>query len=74
MGKKDKPKKISAKKEKYLKFRKEKTTTMDWTPPALTDEQVKQKQEDEMKISKFMRFSRNPPPTEVVERKMRSKR
>ncbi len=74
MAKKDKSKKISAKKEKYLKFRKEKSTAVDLTPPELTDEQMRQKQDDERRISSFWRFSKNPPPKEVVERRMKSKR
>lgn len=70
MSKKDKrPKKVSAKKEKYLKFRKEKPGTMDVSMPDLSDDQVRQKREDEMFINKFFRFSKNPPTKEVREKK-----
>ena len=72
--KKKKDKKISAKKEKYAKFRKDKPTAIDLTPPDLTPEQMKQKQEDEIKIGKFLRYNKNPPTKEIKERKMKSKR
>ena len=76
MGKKKKKKykKISAKKEKYAKFRKDKPTSIDLTPPDLTPEQMKQKQEDEIKITRFLRYSKNLPTKEIKERKMKSKR
>ncbi|RJQ15694.1 hypothetical protein C4573_06080 [Candidatus Woesearchaeota archaeon] len=75
MAKKDKEKKkVSAKKEKYLKFHKEKSATIDVRMPELTPEQQKQKQEDEMRINKFLRFSKNAPTKEVSERRMKSKR
>jgi len=56
MGKK----KVNPKKERYAKFRKEKSTTMDVRMPELTPEQHKQKQEDDMAISRFLRFNRPP--------------
>ena len=65
MGKKH----INPKKEKYAKFRKEKPSTMDLTMPDLTEEQQKQKQQDEMLIGKFLRFSKNRPTKELRERK-----
>jgi len=75
MGKKNKkPKKISAKKERYAKFRKEKPASVDITMPDLTDEQIKQKREDEEKINRFLRFSRNKPTKEIVKRREKSKR
>jgi len=77
MGKKknkNKTKKVNPKKEKYAKFHKEKDTTVDLTPPDLTDEQQQNKQEDEKKIDRFVRFNRNPPTKEVVARKAKSKR
>jgi hypothetical protein len=77
MGKKKKnkgKKKLSAKKEKYTKFRKEKTTTFNFTPPELTPEQRAQRLEDEKTMAYSMRFGRNAPPKEIVERREKSKR
>lgn len=71
---KNKKKKVNAKKEKYAKFRKEKPSTMDLTPPDLTPEQQKQKMEDETNIDRFLRFNRNPPTKAINLRKMKSKR
>ncbi|MBI2134654.1 hypothetical protein HYU09_01570 [Candidatus Woesearchaeota archaeon] len=70
-SKKKKAKKISMKKEKYLKFRKEKNTAIDITMPELTPEQNKQKQEDEMKIGRFLRFNKNPPQKELKEKMLK---
>ena len=56
MGKKH----INPKKEKYAKFRKEKPASMDVRMPELTEDQQKQKQEDEKKINMFLRFNRPP--------------
>ena len=74
MGRKDKPKKISAKKERYMKFRKEKPTMMTMAPPELTEEQIKERRLDEQKIGEFWRTYRRPPQRFVSERKARSKR
>lgn len=76
MSKKSKKKKkrVNLKKEKYAQFRKDKPSAMDFSTPDLTPEQVKQKQEDEMKINRFLRFNKNPPTKEVNARKERSKR
>ena len=74
MGRKDKPKKISAKKERYMKFRKEKPTMMTVAPPELTEEQVKERRLDEQRIGEFWRSYRRPPQRFVSERKARSKR
>ena len=75
MGKnKNKKKKVSAKKEKYAKFRKEKSTNLSFNIPEMTPEQRKLIQEDEKKIDMFLRYNRNPPTKEISERKMRSKR
>ena len=74
MAKKEKKKKVSAKKERYAKFRKEKPATIDIAMPDLTDEQTKQKRDDEEKINKYLRFNRNPPPKPIVARKAKSKR
>ena len=75
MSKKNKKaKKVSVKKERYAKFRKEKPATVDITMPDLSDEQVKQKRSDEESINKFLRFSRNKPTGEIVKRREKSKR
>jgi hypothetical protein len=76
MGKKNKNKvkKINPKRERYSKFHKEKTGTLDINFPDLTDEQQKRKKEDEMKFERFSKFNKNSPEKEVVERRMKSKR
>ncbi|MBN2454506.1 hypothetical protein JXB11_03090 [Candidatus Woesearchaeota archaeon] len=73
MGRKKK-KKVNAKAERYAKFHKEKPANTTFVAPDLTPEQMKQRQEDEQKISFFLRRNRNPPTKEISERKMRSKR
>jgi hypothetical protein len=72
--KKDKPKKVSAKKEKYSKFKREKSTTIDLSMPDLDDDATKLKRMADERIDKFLRFSKNKPPKEIVERKAKSKR
>jgi len=74
MGKKDKPKKISAKKERYMKFRKEKPSMLTITAPDLTEYQIKERRLDEQRISEFWRHYKRPPERFVSERKARSKR
>ena len=71
---KKKEKKISAKALRYAKFQKEKPGTVDITMPDLTEDQNKQKQEDQDRIDMFLRRNRNPPTKELSERRMRSKR
>jgi len=71
-NKKKKVKKISAKKEKYAKFRKEKPGAMDLTMPDLSAEAAKQKQEDEKKINLFLRFSKNPPTKDLKDKRKRN--
>ena len=71
---KKKQKKVSAKALRYAKFQKEKPGTVDITMPDLSEEQNKQKQEDQDRIDRFLRYNRNPPTKEVSERRMRSKR
>ena len=72
---KKKSKKINPKKEKYAKFHKEKNTGPTF---ALSmdrdDEEMKNQKDDEFKLEKFLRWNKNPPPQEVSERKMKSKR
>ena len=74
MGRKDKPKKVSAKRERYSKFRKEKPTNLTIAPPDLSEEQVKDRRSDEQHISDFWRHYRRPPERFVNERKAKSKR
>ena len=74
MGKKKKVKKISAKKERYAKFRKEKPTTLTISPPELSEESMQQRSLDEQKIDNFWRNYRRPPRRFISERKARSKR
>ena len=76
MGKKSgkKEKKINAKALRYAKFQKDKPAVVDITMPELTAEQNKQKQEDQERIDKFLRYNKNPPTKELSERRMRSKR
>ena len=74
MGRKDKPKKISAKKERYAKFRKEKPSVLTIAPPDLTEEQIQARKQDEQMINNFWRHYRRPPERFVNERKEKSKR
>ncbi|MEA3430745.1 MAG: hypothetical protein U9R08_05710 [Nanoarchaeota archaeon] len=71
---KNKKKKISAKKEKYAKFRKEKPAAPDISMPDLSQDEQKQKQNDELKINKYLRFSKNSPTKEIIRRREKSKR
>ncbi|MBW3015685.1 hypothetical protein KY330_04650 [Candidatus Woesearchaeota archaeon] len=74
MGKKKKEKKVSAKKLKYAKFKKEKPGTLDIKMPDLDPEQMKQKREDEVKIEKFLKFRPRHAPRVILKRKLKSKR
>ena len=77
MGKKknkNKTKKVSVKKERYLKFRKEKPGVMAFTSPDLPEEAVQERRQDEQRIDNFWRNYRRPPQRFVSERKARSKR
>ena len=71
---KNKQKKPNPKRERYAKFHKEKSAVLDVSMPDLTSEQQAQKREDEDKYGRFLRYARNPPSKEVVERRMKSKR
>ncbi len=71
---KNKPKKVSAKKERYAKFHKDKPGTLNIAMPELSDEQTKTRRDDETRIDRFLRFAKNAPPKEVVERRAKSKR
>ncbi len=68
-SKKKEPKKISAKKEKYAKFRKDKPSTLNFNSINFTPEQQKQKQKDEEKINSFLRYNKNKPSLSLREKK-----
>ena len=70
---KEKVKKLSVKKERYLKFRKEKPQ-MTFTVPDLSDQQVQERRQDEQHIGMFWKSYRRPPERFVNERKAKSKR
>ena len=72
--KKDKVKKLSPKKEKYLKFRKDRPTTMTYQAPDLSEDQVQQVKVNEERIGFFMRTRPKYPERFVNERKAKSKR
>lgn len=77
MGKsknKNKKKKVSAKKEKYAKFRKDKPGTLDITMPDLGADGQKLKMDNENKINRFLKSGRNKPPKEIVPRREKAKR
>ena len=68
-----KKKKVSAKKEKYAKFHKEKVGTSDLSMPELTAEQVKTARAQEDQLAKFWRFNKNPPTKEIKDKKKKTK-
>lgn len=75
MGKnKNKKKKINPKRERYAKFHKEKPSTLDVSMPDLETDLQKAVRDDQDKVDKFLRFNRNPPTKEIVERRMKAKR
>ncbi len=75
MAKKDKKKKkVNLKKEKYLKFHKEKPSSMTYAPPQLTEEQMQQVKLNEDRIGYYMRTRVFFPEKFVNERKAKSKR
>ena len=74
MSKKKKEKKKNAKKEKYAKFKRDKPSNINISSPDLTPEQQKQKQEDELKINSYLRYSKNRPSLSLRERKAKGKR
>ena len=78
MGKKknkNKAKKVSVKKERYSKFRKDKPSAMVFsTPDNLPDEIIQQRRTDEQRINEFWRHYRRPPEKFVRERDAKAKR
>jgi hypothetical protein len=69
-----KPKKVSAKKLKYAAFHKEKPSVLNIASRELTAEEQKGAQEDDLRITAFLKQKKNAPTKEVSERRMRSKR
>ena len=74
MARKDKAKKVSAKHERYSKFRKEKPSSLTVAMPEFSEEQAMMRRQDEQHINMFWRNYRRPPPRFVSERKAKSKR
>ena len=75
MSKKDKDtKKLSAKKEKYVKFRKQKDINMNFTPFNFSDEEMKEVRDEEGRVEKFFKFNRKKDPHEIVARREIDKR
>jgi hypothetical protein len=75
MGKKNKNKvkKVSAKKQKYLKFKKEKSSNIDLSMPDLSEEQVLARRENDTRIDRFLKFNRNPPTKSLKEKRIKTK-
>lgn len=74
MGKKDKEKKkLSAKKEKYAKFRKEKGN-ITFKTFELSEEEKQEARDTESRLEKFLRFNKHQPARNIVARKDLSKR
>ena len=78
MGKKknkNKTKKVSIKKERYSKFRKDKPSAMIFAPPDnLPEDVVQQRRQDEQTINDFWRHYRRPPEKFVRDRDAKAKR
>ncbi len=72
MGKK-KNKKVNPRKERYAKFKKDRPKVMNITSPDPSPDEIKHRQEDEMTINRFLRFSKNPFTKTIKERKAKSK-
>jgi len=73
MSKRKKEKKVSARKLRYAKFKKDKPSQLNITSPDLTPEQQKQKQIDELRISSYLRYSKNRPTLSVRDKKAKGR-
>jgi len=71
---KRKAKKINPKKERYLKFRKEKPSAIVMSTPDLPEEAQKERRVDEQHINDFWRHYRRPTERYVRDRDAKSKR
>jgi len=78
MGKKKnkkKAKKVSLKRERYTKFRKEKPSALVFAPPErLPEEVIQERRQDEQRIENFWRRYRRPPERYIRERDAKAKR
>lgn len=75
MSKKDKEKKkLTAKKEKYLKYRKQKDAALNFVPYDFSEEELKEVRNEEKRLEKFFKFTRNSNPHEIVARREIDKR
>ena len=74
MERKKKEKKVSLKKLRYSKFKKEKSSQIDFSYPEYDNEFTKELRNDEEKVGKSLFRLKNQPPKEVVARKAKSKR
>ncbi len=74
MGKRKKAKKTNPKRERYLKFRKEKPSGLLFATPDLPEEAVKERRNDEQRINDFWRHYRRPPERYIRERDAKAKR
>ena len=70
----EKAKKISAKKEKYSKFKKTKEANASFTPYNFSDEEMKEVRDEETRVEKFFKFARKKEPHEIVMRREFDKR
>ena len=73
MSRKKKEKKKNTKKEKYAKFKRDKPSALNITSPDLSPEQQKQKQDDELRINTYLRYSKNRPSLSLRERRKKGK-
>ncbi len=71
---KNKAKRINPKRERYTKFRKEKSSSMTVFMPDLPEDAVAMKRQDEQRIGEFWRHYRRPPERYNRERDAKAKR
>jgi len=75
MAKKTKTKKVSVKRERYKKFRKDKPSTIVVsTDEAVNAEEQKQRQVDEQSMERFFKMRKPIAPRVINKRKLASKR
>ena len=74
MGKKNKKVKISVKRERYKKFRKDKPGNTTFVTPEPTKEEMKEIKESEARLEGFLKGRRPHAPRVINKRKLASKR
>ncbi len=74
MGKKKKKKKVSARRERYKKFRKDKPSSTTFTTPDPTKDEMKEIKESEARLEGFMKGRKPNAPRVINKRKLKSKR